>query len=639
MAELFYNEIQLELAPGTVIAVTRQVFDLSEWTSTQASFTNSVRVPLSAANIAALGISDELGSASEEEYKLGDIRIRENGTDLIPDSIGFIDSVEGDFANIEVYSGIVDIFELIDKLTLHDLDLSAYDHAWTQANAAASESNTAGYIYAVIQYGANNTGANDYDIRYAHPAFYVHTLVTQIATEQGWTLAGNFLSDSFYLSWVLPFSKNKWEHSDRFLNDQGFTYSLAIDFPFTFATLGATYTDSHEETVVLDPQSVYTAPNSIILNINLNFVVENFSELELNGNTITAKGAIYKNGTTILASTNITADGSYTASVSSASLGANDTIEFAILITTTIADGSVITATSFDITSANLYTDPVSRDILFGEDIYHEDVLHKLNQKQFMKAVAAMAGGWWEADRFTKTLTLRQFKEVYDNLPNALDWSNKLVVTKTGNWYLKKDTSLGYAQVNNLVYDQDETVSIDWGNSQITSSNELLPPERDLVVLPFAASEQVKVMAAAELIGVSIPFWQSDGAGGFEPTGNSLKQRIGYIYRAGTGSATYTDGTNTTAVADPPIVKFIEPASANNLGWNNSLKAANWSEFQGMIDKPVRITIKLNLTTADIHILDHMIPIYLDRARAYFYVNKVSEFVEGESTEVELIKL
>jgi len=60
---------------------------------------------------------------------------------------------------------------------------------------------------------------------------------------------------------------------------------------------------------------------------------------------------------------------------------------------------------------------------------------------------------------------------------------------------------------------------------------------------------------------------------------------------------------------------------------NSMLNKAKWMEAQFW------------LTDEDIEGFDHFTPVYIAKYGAYFYVNKIKNFVSGELTKCELVKL
>ena len=56
--------------------------------------------------------------------------------------------------------------------------------------------------------------------------------------------------------------------------------------------------------------------------------------------------------------------------------------------------------------------------------------------------------------------------------------------------------------------------------------------------------------------------------------------------------------------------------------------------------KDTRVVIeKLWLASSDLVNFDHSIPVYLDKYGCCFYVNKVSSYIPGRLTEVELVAM
>ncbi len=58
-----------------------------------------------------------------------------------------------------------------------------------------------------------------------------------------------------------------------------------------------------------------------------------------------------------------------------------------------------------------------------------------------------------------------------------------------------------------------------------------------------------------------------------------------------------------------------------------------------MLNEHKSVVAKFNLTINDVSDFDHMIPVYIEKYGAYFYVNIVKEFMKGKLTEVQLIRM
>lgn len=106
-----------------------------------------------------------------------------------------------------VMGNTVDLFTNIGNLELRDLDLSAYNHAFTYSNIYNSWSAPvgAGYVYPQIDYGyydVNNLVLEE-DFK---PAVYVKTYLDKIINNAGFTHSSSFLNTDFFKRLIVPFN-------------------------------------------------------------------------------------------------------------------------------------------------------------------------------------------------------------------------------------------------------------------------------------------------------------------------------------------------------------------------------------------------------------------------------------------------
>jgi hypothetical protein len=65
----------------------------------------------------------------------------------------------------------------------------------------------------------------------------------------------------------------------------------------------------------------------------------------------------------------------------------------------------------------------------------------------------------------------------------------------------------------------------------------------------------------------------------------------------------------------------------------------NYSGLSRLLTKTNIRKAKFNLPAFEVAGLKHNIPIYVSQYKAYFYVNKISNYVAGQLTTIDLIKL
>lgn len=90
-----------------------------------------------------------------------------------------------------------------------DINLSAYDHAWTSTNQAASWTAPvgSGYVYPLIDYGYTSNNAV-YGVTQLFPAVYLKTLVDAIFAKYGYEYTSNFLNSEYFKRMVVPYSRS-----------------------------------------------------------------------------------------------------------------------------------------------------------------------------------------------------------------------------------------------------------------------------------------------------------------------------------------------------------------------------------------------------------------------------------------------
>jgi hypothetical protein len=103
-----------------------------------------------------------------------------------------------------------DLFEKIKDKYLQDLDLSALDHTWTQANVEDSWTATIGegYVYPMIDIGGRSRYDN-WKVQDFKPAIYLKQYLDTILTEAGYTYDSTFLNTTLFKSLIVPYASGK----------------------------------------------------------------------------------------------------------------------------------------------------------------------------------------------------------------------------------------------------------------------------------------------------------------------------------------------------------------------------------------------------------------------------------------------
>jgi hypothetical protein len=93
-----------------------------------------------------------------------------------------------------------------------------------------------------------------------------------------------------------------------------------------------------------------------------------------------------------------------------------------------------------------------------------------------------------------------------------------------------------------------------------------------------------------------------------------------------------------------PSLQIISPKKASSLEVSFSYLIPNeinlgYSGLSRLLTKTNLRRAKFNLPVYEVAGLKHYIPIYLSQYKAYFYVNKINNYVPGKLCTIDLIKL
>jgi hypothetical protein len=102
------------------------------------------------------------------------------------------------------------LFEKIKDKYLQDLDLSALDHAWNQANVVDSWTAPIGegYVYPMIDIGGRSR-YNNWKVQDFKPAIYLKQYIDSILSEAGYTYDSTFFDTTLFKSLIVPYGSGK----------------------------------------------------------------------------------------------------------------------------------------------------------------------------------------------------------------------------------------------------------------------------------------------------------------------------------------------------------------------------------------------------------------------------------------------
>lgn len=685
--ELYIGDDKLELGEDTIIALTRQVNNLGELKDRQTDFTNTFSIPKSKNNQEKLESSDNINSTSNKPYQKSSSKIIRGGIEIVQNGITIIESVKDNY-EINILSGNANFFEeLGDKklLALFDVTMRETLHTisvWNRTNIIANIGDTSGMLWPILDRGVfDNT--RWLDTRSLWPVIYVHTFISYIFEDAGFSKAGDYLDSDDYKKLILPYVSIKandlvrekmaaWKYANYH------TFNVVTGNSYAFYVKWESVTKYDPYFLISEINSIwrYSVPSGGLYKIHV------YMRVGTNGSHDTIKfhlRSARENLFTYTIDPSGGLDTSFTLDYEGYLLS-QDNIYVGIEVP--IGDHSYLL--SIDSTSKFTCVEANVTNTGFGCQIPCGINLPDITQKELLKSLAWMHCLLFITDNITKTVHFIKFSDIIKNKRIAYDWSDKLDLSKDREPELKFKFGT-YGQTNYLKYKEDEDVELGLGDDYFNFEDEVLPVEKTLIEMSFAATESKECLEGIVCATIKCQSLNKGHLLDLDEYGkyHSIDkwnwilfdidihlQKIVWYYGASAESVA-------DAKFDEPIIgdlpssrilavkkvadvgddiKFYEGNYSDYTGKDDNINIAyfihpsygdisfngliddHYQEFINTMNKPKVLTAYFKLSPIDILQFNFAIPVWIDYYQSYFYVNKIEEY-QGEITKVVLIKI
>lgn len=194
-----------------------QIGEIGDVSSRKSSFSYSHKLPRTSHNTRVLDMLGVSGNTSRKPYENVVADYIVDGITLVSNGYVVIDST-GEYFEINIYNGIIDLTERLKGLKLSDLELSDFDHVLTSQGYIDSFDNTEGYIYCLGNFGLGVSSL--IKVEEQAPCLYVHTVFRRIFEMAGVNLIGGFFENNpNYLTEVITPSRGYTISDGSFTQD------------------------------------------------------------------------------------------------------------------------------------------------------------------------------------------------------------------------------------------------------------------------------------------------------------------------------------------------------------------------------------------------------------------------------------
>jgi len=679
--QLYLNDQLADLADDSPIALTFQINNLADVKNQAGNTSDLFKLPLTQNNRRILGFPDDISVTTEVPYTQLRARLIQDGVEVIPEGLGIINSTDENNASVTILSGNVDFFDSIDnpiyemgdstKVAGAKQPFAPYNHIWNLANVVASRKVTNGYIYPVIDYGGlSPLKPFIVDVRKLRPGFFLKTIIDLIVSGTGYTAKGSLLSNPLYDKLIVQFANDNFEH--------GTDYQVQPD------TIGmnATSTEDQEGAAVFvgfntagrrgvinfgrtdsDPQTQFTGGTTFTAEqIMTATVLVTIPKLDLRGRmgsdpcNLNINIHLHTPGGDLDYTLNYdlanytrvpgTSGGSLQGYINygNKTLSADIDLQVGDQITITYEFLGGAPGYFKMYSGATLYIKSKNDNMLFGQQVQCERIFPDITQKDLLKDTLQRFAIICQTDNTNREVTFASFKDIVSNIPIAKNWTNKVVNQgKTVAFQLGN-----YGQVNNLKYKQDDAIPEGYADDVINIADKTLQATQDLFTGQFAPSLNSPFVGGPTAQILKLDYINDPGSFEFsigtQPRILVEEKRALYIGNS-SDTVQFTDGSSTTYVNDViSTAYFYKDNGEFSLMWKDKngqpgLRTLYYKELERILKQTKKITRYIMLNARDIQELDLLVPVYLEQDSAYFYINKIDQWIKGRPTKLELIKL
>ncbi len=674
--ELYIANELMDLDDSVVIATSYQQFDVADITKVKFDYTNTFTLPFTYRNNLFFENSWKVQSQSERRFATNVCKLVNDGFTILENGVAeYLGSDEKGY-KVNCYSAELELFQNISGQKLVDLDLDYLNHTVSIANVITSQTATSGYIYPLIDWHVDSPNAlisateRKIDIRFMLPCYFYEQILEQIFTEQGFTLNNLTKLDSFFDGYDLIFTTDNkntyllfvikntttqiptasgWGYFSGSFHRWGVAIDIVSDFLFGNAAMLetiekewnviSTYNGTTNNEV---PITFIVPPSTTTYNIDFTFVMQS----SIAGQPDFVRFSIGRNTDDSDIYDDVYSDIVSGAGYPNYNFNANITLTAGVKYCVIISSQDAALDSEFSISEAELY---VKQSIQLADS-----VMPDMEQTDFIKAYLQLTGSTIEYDIYQKKYTIKPFNTIVDNKPIANDWTDKVhndskpsIVHKVGK----------YGVANELKY-KDDKADIKPINTDgfVNSTNQNLNKYNKVLELPFAGSPMnsllrglnipkvscfkqktgtLEVTIGADTITVILPLL-SEKSDEVTPRILLLRRETLPVFNP---MGFTDDGTNYTLTNQVALCHFIDSSQTSSLGFGSNVIANFYQWLTNILDDTIAVDQTMKLSYKDIAELDFSKPVYFTQHNAFFYINKISNFIRGKLTKAQFIKI
>ena len=633
---LYIGDTLCDMDEDEVVPVNKQTNDIAEMKDRQSDFTATFKIRKTRAMRTLFELSGEVSSSTTFPYLNQTCKMVQDGIEMITHGHLVLDLVDDQYYHCSIYSGNLSLFTLIGNLKITDIQPltspDQLDHTWdinTQSLHSISPEHD--FCYPMLE-PSDDSGMNTVGMLltgnstglyggWIWPFVKVSVLWNELFANAAYTITGNILNDDTFNRLYMPISSLKVnkELTNKYLYSM-FWGTGPGQIVFAPARLGQPIFnginlisgDAYFKAGYYHAPFTGTYKFSVIIRLRIYqpaVTVEVYNNAILQGNMNLLSGGGFGNPPFV-----------YDYELSGVTTG--DIIQFWVPAEEYFNWSVAVTEIS---------------DSKIGLGNYVSPRLHlpDMTQINFIKMICNMFGLIPEVSGKDMTVKFWNYSELYDNIALARDWSAYLSEREDETEFKFGD----YAQYNYLKYKESDDVIKDNGTGIMIVDDETLILQKDALKLDISTCDEVTIAFTNPVATSRIAFndWYDDA--GLYKANDSIDPRIVYVKEATGKELVLWDAVDINGVPTGNHVHIPDPLMATSIDIAFSTLVYHYGALSRMLTKTNLRRCKFNLPVYEVAGLKHYIPIYLRQYQAYFYVNKINNYVPGQLCIIDLIKL
>ena len=651
-------------------AMNYQIANLNELKDRQAAYSQRIKLPKTANNMRILGFLDSLAVVADAAYTPGPCKLLCEGARISPvGAVLYVDGIDeyaGGFIDCQIVSMTVDLFTQLGDVDTEKMGDIVWENVWTSDRILSDNESPDGVrrwpaVFTREGGDQNNSFPSSMVQSYQLvPCYRFSTMIEQLFAIYGYRVESDILNEDYMKSLYITASKIT-EDSDVtavFTGENSkvpFAGAVSADIWSSAKLARVSQADMIGGSTLIENAN----PNGPKLNnwrycvtqpgdYKIEITVHNSGDLPLN-NTRQVHIVAYAIGIApklILdeytgVKSDIAPGEDWKLEVEAPDMRLWDTIDFCIMIKGAPSHFDLNGYTYIDVTATvSLVHEDAAPGI--GSKFDYAQATGLKSYKEIVQAfiqlfcvlVEVVPDQTFAADGFIGTVRLYSMQELYRrrDAGQYMDWSRKLVLDNERNVGFKL---ANYAQ-RNIIQMTDNTDDGTHDAGSFTVNNLTLESEKTLFTIAIEAGRDAT--ADGRTLAV-VPTLESEWE-----TLDNIQQLVS-TYKGCKAHLLRLDEKNTLRLR--LFQRYVFDDTKDSFDYFPSAVTVPMQELIDRYYTPVKrlmantrtINAYFNLSTLDIAQLDLFTPVWIEKYGCFFYISKINNFIAGQPTQVELVKM